>query len=147
MEYVQILINKFVAWEHFPCTCYSIQKACDIDCMITIPLPPPFPLIFFPKINGKGGENLESLKKYLPHWLHLKDFSPSVGSHIYLWNRNISFFSNSVQRSWIYPLILTLQIRVASMAPGFEPTPPLTLQIRGWANLSLAREYPHPALH
>ena len=74
---------------------------------------PPFPLIFFPKINGKGGENLESLKKYLPHWLHLKDFSPSVGSHIYLWNRNISFFSNSVQRSWLYPLLLTLQIRVA----------------------------------
>ena len=132
--------------------------------------PPPFPLIFFPKINGKGGENLESLKKYLPHWLHLKDFSPSVGSHIYLWNRNISFFSNSVQRSWLYkpidiadtcgftgvtlapgfeptPLFYIEEVVEKTLAPGFEPTPLLTLQIRGWANLSLAREDPHPVLH
>ena len=79
MEYVQILINKFVAWEHFPCTCYSIQKACDIDCMITIPLPPPFPLIFFPKINGKGGENLESLKKILATLAAFKRFFTQCG--------------------------------------------------------------------
>ena len=60
------------------------------------------------------GKTLNLWKKYLPHWLHLKDFSPSVGCHIYLWHGNISFFSNSVQRSWLYPLLLTLQIRVAS---------------------------------
>ena len=79
-----------------------------------------------------------------------KDFSPSVGSHIYLWNRNISFFSNSVQRSWLYkPIDIadTCGFTSVTLAPGFEPTPLLTLQIRGWANLSLAREDSHPALH
>ena len=63
---------------------------------------PPIPLIFFPKINGKGGENLESLKKILAILAAFKRFFPSVIYDIYLWHGNISFFSNSVQRSWLY---------------------------------------------